>query len=86
MRILLNPSFSNKLKKIKDKMKPFIISAFEEQLFQIEEYPEQFFKLLETNFYRKEIKSNYYHYNIAYEYNKEKDLLIYWNIIDGEID
>ena len=80
MKVLINPRFLKKLKTFKQKMKPFMVVELENQLAQIEEYPGLFHQLGSTKFYRKEIKTDYFAFNIAYEWDREKDHLIFWDI------
>lgn len=80
MKIFINPRFLKKLDQFKRKMKPFMVVELENQLAQIEEYPGLFSQLGNTKFYRREIKTDYFAFHIAYEWDNEKDQLIYWDI------
>ena len=80
MRILINPNFIKRLKKIKDNLRPFEIVEIEKALENVIKNPEQGEKLGKTNFYKKTFEIEYCFYIVIYEYRKKRDLIIFASI------
>ena len=70
MRILINPNFLKRLKKIKDNLRPFEVAKIEKALENIGK----------TDFYKKTFEIEYCFYIVIYEYRKKRDLIIFASI------
>lgn len=80
MRILINPNFLKRLKKIKDNLRPFEVVEIEKALKTIIKEPEQGERLGKTGFYKRIFEIEYCFYIIVYEYRKKGDLIIFASI------
>ena len=80
MKILCNPRFNNQIDIIKNNVKNFAVVEIEKQLKSILENPINAEKLGETNFYKKIFEVYYEPYIVIYEYDIDKNQIIFASI------